>query len=121
MVSTLAGSGQAGFTDGQDTLATFNNPYGVAVDNNHNIYVADWLNNSIRKIDSNGYVRTLAGNGTTGYANGIGRAALFNQPAGIAVDKFGNIYVGDCKNYVIRNITPNGQVSTLAGSNEFGF
>jgi sugar lactone lactonase YvrE len=115
-VSTLAGNGDAGFADGTGTAAQFNGPVGVAVDGAGNVYVADVFNNRIRKITPEGVVSTLAGNGHADFADGIGKAARFNRPDGVAVDGAGNVYVADRANHSIRKITPEGVVSTLAGN-----
>jgi sugar lactone lactonase YvrE len=119
-VSTLAGSGTTGFADGTGTAAQFDRPYGVALDANGNVYVADGVNQRIRKITTGGAVSTLAGSGTAGFADGIGATAQFRNPTGIAVDASGNVYVGDVTNNRIRKITPNGVVSTLAGDGTSG-
>jgi hypothetical protein len=115
-VSTLAGSGTAGFADGIGTAAHFNSPRGVALDASGNLYVADGVNNRIRRITPTGTVSTIAGSGTAGFADGTGTAAQFHFPKGIAVDGSGNLYVADDINHRIRKITSNGTVSTLAGS-----
>jgi sugar lactone lactonase YvrE len=114
--STFAGSGTYSTTDGTGTAASFYYPTGIAADNNGNIYVSDQYGNKIRKITAAGVVTTLAGSGSTGTTNGTGTAASFNQPCGIAVDANGNVYVADRSNNLIRKITPQGVVSTLAGS-----
>jgi hypothetical protein len=88
----------------------------VAVDGAGNVYVADPYNNLIRKITSGGVVTTLAGQaGSSGKTDGIGSAARFSNPSGVAVDDFGNVYVADWGNRVIRKITSGGVVTTLAG------
>ena len=116
LITTLAGSGVSGSTDGQGTAASFGDAVSLAVDDSGNIYVADQYNNKIRKITSKGLVSTLAGSTTSGNSDGQGTAARFNQPAGIALDTSGNIYVADAFNNKIRKITPGGLVTTLAGS-----
>jgi hypothetical protein len=103
-VTTLAGSGSAGSADGTGTAASFNLPVGVALDGSGNVYVADGVNNLIRKITSAGVVSTLAGSGSVGSADGTGTAASFNNPYGVAVDGSGNVYVADFGNHLIRKI-----------------
>jgi len=114
-VTTFAGSGLQGLTDGTGTAAEFNQPTGVAVDVAGNVYVADNMNNAIRKITPDGVVTTLAG-GTQGAANGTGTEASFNGPTDLAVDAAGNVFVTDQANNLIRKITPAGVVTTFAGN-----
>ncbi len=116
-VSTLAGlAGSSGSTDGPGNAARFRNPYGVTVDSAANVYVADALNQTIRKITSLGVVSTLAGlAGSSGSANGTGSDARFSLPLSVAVDSGGNVSVADQSNHIIRKITPAGVVRTLAG------
>lgn len=116
VVTTVAGvAGAGGFQDGPAASALFQNPAGLAVDGSGNIFVADYGNTVIRKIAS-GVVSTLAGQPQEwGAQDGIGAAARFNYPDGVAVDVEGNLYVADSNNHTIRRITPNGQVSTIAG------
>lgn len=114
VVSTLAGS-IAGFADGTGASAQFSSPAGIAIDLQGNAYVADFNNHRIRKVSPEGIVSTLAGS-TQGYANGIGDNAMFNNPIGVAVDAQGYVYIGDYSNHMIRKISPEGIVSTLAGS-----
>jgi DNA-binding beta-propeller fold protein YncE len=119
-VSTLAGTRKRGHRDGEGTVAQFKCPSGVAVDGIDNVIVADAGNNRIRKITPQGQVSTLAGTGERGHRDGEGNAAQFDWPRGVAVDGGGNVIVADGGNHRIRKITPQGQVSTLAGSGEEG-
>jgi sugar lactone lactonase YvrE len=115
--TVLAGSsGTHGSADGIGKNATFYAPQGVAVDGAGNVYVSDTGNSTIRVITSNGVVSTLAGTaGKVGSINGLGPAARFSDPIGVAVDAAGNVYVADASNNSIRKITPAGLVSILAG------
>jgi len=117
VVTTLAGSaGNPGSADGTGSAARFRFPAGMAVDGSGNVYVADSNNSTIRKVTSAGVVTTLAGSaGTDGSADGTGSAAQFFVPIGVAVDGSGNVYVADSNNNTIREVTPAGVVSTLAG------
>lgn len=119
-VTTLAGSGTSGAANGRGAAASFNFPTAVAVDASGNVYVADTFNQAIRKIDPSGNVTTLAGSGAKGPANGLGTAASFNSPRGIAVDANGIVYVADSSNNLIRRIDASGNVTTLAGAGTQG-
>jgi sugar lactone lactonase YvrE len=118
VVSSLAGSGIAGFHDDANGLkASFNQPNGIAIDATGNIFIADQLNHRIRKINREGAVSSFAGSGIAGSADNVeGALANFNHPRTIAIDKIGNLYVGDVANNKIRKITANGIVTTLAGT-----
>ena len=120
VVTTLAGSGTAGATDGTGTAASFDNPSGVAVDAAGNVYVADTYNNKIRKINASGVVTTFAGSGSYGPTDGIGTDASFSYPSSVVVDAAGNVYVADSENHKIRKITAAGEVSTWAGNGSVG-
>jgi len=119
--SIFAGSGIAGSANGTGTLASFNQPDGLGIDAAGNIYSADEGSNLIRKITPAGVVTTVAGNGTQGDADGSAGTSSFSSPTGVAVDATGNLYIGDFGNNKIRKITPDGTVSTLAGSGVLGY
>ena len=101
--------------------AAFNTPSGLAIDNNGNLYIADTSNNRISKITADGTVSTVAGDGAVGYVDGPAAQARFNGPVGIAVDAQGNVFVADTYNDRIRLVSPDGQVSTVAGGSTPGF
>lgn len=115
-VITLAGTaGVQGSADGSGAAARFSQPRGIATDRAGNVYVTDGF--AIRKITPSGTVTTLAGSVTEkGNADGAGANARFNFPWGVAADADGNLYVADSENYLIRKITPNGVVTTVAGT-----
>lgn len=120
-VSTVAGDGVAGALDGPAAQARFADPFGVAVDGAGNVYLAEGGdNNRIRKVSAKGIVSTLAG-AREGFADGVGVAAAFNTPSGIALDAAGNLYVADTGNNAIRKVAPDGTVTTLAGGGDAGF
>jgi sugar lactone lactonase YvrE len=118
VVTTLPGrtNGGSGHADGIGPAASFQGPNSVALDSSSNVYVADEINNTIRKITPGGSVTTLAGLALEpGNTDGTGSAARFNRPEGVAVDAAGNVYVADQFNDTIRMVTPAGVVTTLAG------
>ncbi|HYI12015.1 MAG TPA: hypothetical protein VEK57_23375 [Thermoanaerobaculia bacterium] len=116
-VTTLAGLAETpGSADGTGSAARFNAPQRVATDSSGNVYVADTGNQTIRKITAMGAVTTLAGLAEDrGSVDGMGSAARFNDPTGVATDSSGNVYVADYSSSTIRKITPAGDVTTLAG------
>jgi hypothetical protein len=119
VVTTLAGvPGQCGSTDGNLSTARFyGSLYGIDVDDNGNIYIAEGWSHVIRKIAADGTVTTIAGTATlSGHVNAAGSAARFNVPYDVAVAPTGDLYVADTYNHVIRKIAPDGTVTTLAGS-----
>lgn len=117
VTSILAGRpGVSGSADGSGN-ATFHHPAGVTVDAVGNVYVADTDNDEIRKVSAGGAVSTLAGvAGASGSADGVGTSARFDGPSGIVADSSGNLFVADTLNHSIREITPAGAVTTIAGS-----
>jgi len=120
-VTTIAGlPGTPGTNDGAGSYARFNYPSAVAVDSGGNLYVADYGNSSIRLITSAGLVSTIAGQpGNYGHTDGTGFGAQFYGPQGITVDGFGNVFVADSYNNIIRKIQNfSGQwiVTTIAGT-----
>jgi len=118
-VTTFAGkAGQRGNVDGTGEQARLDSPYGIALASDGNLYVSDPATNTIRKITTSGAVTTLAGSadGAPGNEDGTGTAARFNYPAGLVAGRDGNLYVADRNNHLIRRITPAGVVSTFAGA-----
>lgn len=116
-LTTLAGSpGVCASIDGVGPTAAFAYPNGVAVDSENNIYVSDSEGYSVRKVTPEGVVTTFAGSGASGSADGVGEAASFNRPYGIAVDDADHVYVADQYNCTIRRISPAAEVTTFAGS-----
>jgi len=115
LVSTVAGSGRAGYLDGAGDQAQFDGPLAVAVAADGTIFVADTYNDRVRTIAADGFVRTLAGSGSPGFKDGQAEAAQFDTPSGIAVDEHGNVFVADTGNNAIRKVAPDGAVTTMAG------
>ncbi|MFE7121934.1 NHL repeat-containing protein, partial [Streptomyces sp. NPDC057654] len=124
-ITTVAGTGAAGYvSDGGPALATpLNYPIGVAVDDAGSVYIADQNNHRVRKVAPNGIITTVAGNGNAGYISDGGPALatpLFH-PSGVAVDRAGNLYIADRHNHRIRKVTPNGNITTVAGNGTAGY
>ncbi len=119
-LSTVAGNGTQGYNgDGIPALsAELNGPNGLAVDAAGNIYIADVLNNRIRKVDPSGTISTVAGNGNFGFAGeGVpGGSAELSNPQYIALDSAGNLYISDSINFRVRKLTAQGIISTVAGN-----
>ncbi len=123
-LSLVAGNCQGGFSgDGGNAVnAQLNNPQGIAVDLAGNLYIADENNQRIRKVTPAGIITTVAGSSTAGFSgdNGPATSAQLNSPQGVAVDSTGNLYVADSLNSRIRQITPNGAITTIAGTGTAG-
>jgi sugar lactone lactonase YvrE len=120
-VSVFAGLSTQGFADGPVGTALFSTCRGIFTDAHGNIIVSDLSNQRVRKINTNGFVSTIAGSGIGGFADSVAAFAQFYHPCGVASDKQSNLYVVDYNNYRIRKITPGGIVSTLAGDGVQGF
>ena len=120
IVSTFAGSGLYGDTDGAASIASFKYPENMAFDAQGNLYVTDSQGYKIRKVTPSGAVSTYAGTGAAGAKDGPAKQATFVEPLGIAVDAVGNVFVSD-GNHKIRKISKKGFVSTYAGTGKYGF
>jgi len=115
-VETIAGTGDFGLVNGDGSIAQFSSPIGVAIDASDNIYISELGNATIRKITPNNVVSTLAGTGMTGFVDGPPDTALINFTAGMTIDANGDIIFADSGNDSVRKVTPQGVVSTIAGT-----
>ncbi|HXC16281.1 MAG TPA: hypothetical protein VNV60_02455 [Holophagaceae bacterium] len=117
IVSTVAGKAMApGAVNGRGAEARFFMPYAITVDRHDNLYVVERGNNTLRKITPDGTVTTLAGQfNVAGHKDGPGSEATFSSPRGIAIDTSGNLYVADYDSCLIRRVSSDGFVTTLAG------
>ena len=118
IVTTLVGTGNWGYSGdgGPAVTAQLNDPLGVAVDTAGNVYIADVLENRVRKVAPSGIITTVAGNGTHGLLRGDGgpaTSATLHNPAGVAVDGAGNLFIGE--EYLVRKVSPGGIITTVAG------
>ncbi len=124
-MTNIAGTGGPGFSGdgGAATAASVSHPWGIAIDTFGNIYIADYSNYRIRKINTAGIITTIAGNGTSGYSGdgGPATAAELNSPVGVAADKLGNVYIADLYDNRIRKVSPAGIISTLTGNGTASF
>jgi hypothetical protein len=124
IIQTFAGNGLAGYMGdgGPATAARLSGPVGVATDAAGNIFISDYGNNVIRKVTPAGIISTVAGNGIAGYSGDGGPAtnAHLYRPIKISLDTFGNLYIADMGNHVIRKVT-SGIISTIAGTGVGGF
>ena len=120
IITTVAGKDTAGYSgdNGQATNAKLNSPIGVAVDDSQNIYIADKRNHVIRKVNSVGIISTIAGTGIAGFLGdgGRGDSAQLNNPSDLAIDRQGNLIIGDEYNSAIRKLNlTTGIITTIAG------
>ena len=124
-IETVAGNGTSGYRgDGSAAVAArLNEPVGVALDGSGNLYIADTINNRIRKVDAAGVITTVAGNGTPGYGGdgGAAVAAQLRYPQGVALDGSGNLYIADSSNSRIRKVDTAGVITTVAGDGTQGY
>ena len=125
MIATVAGNDTTGYSgDGGPAIAAqLDNPQSVALDAAGNLYVADWYNNVVREVTVNGNITTVAGNGTRGYSGDGGPAigAQLSFPYALAFDRAGDLFIADSSNDVIREVTPDGNITTVAGTNVPGY
>ncbi|MFK8850843.1 RICIN domain-containing protein [Streptomyces sp. Ac-502] len=119
-ISTVAGNGSAGFggDGGPAVAAQLKNPYGVAVDGAGDLYIADSGNHRVRKITADGKISTIAGTATKGSGgdNGPATQAQLNNPLAVLADSTGTLYIAEHSGHRIRRITPDGMISTVAGT-----
>lgn len=125
MINTVVGTGTAGYSGDGDaaTSAQLNYPYGITIEpNNGNLYIADAMNFRIRKVTTDGVISTVANTGTQAYSNnGMPTVTQFNYPTDVAVDNSGNLYIAYYANHYIRKMTPDGVISTIAGTGTAGY
>jgi streptogramin lyase len=120
-LAAFAGTGKPGFSgdDGPADKAQLNAPYGLAIDGKDNVFIGDYDNSRIRRVDPNGTITTVAGNGEVGTGGDGGPAtkAQLQSPYGLAVDGAGNLYIADEENALIRIVDPAGTIRTLKFEN----
>lgn len=125
VITTVAGTGVVGYSgdEGPATSAQLNTPNGLSIDAEGNLYIADTYNNTIRKVATDGVITTVAGTGGFGYSGDGGQAtsAQLKSPNGVAVDAAGNLYITDSTNHRIRKVTPDGIITTVAGTGVAGY
>jgi hypothetical protein len=124
IITTAVGGGSSGLGDGGNaTDAELTDPRGVALDVVGNLYISDLASNRIRKVTTSGIITTVAGNGTVGFSGDGGQAtaAELYYPSGVAFDNFGNMYIADEQNNVIRMVNTSGIITTVVGSGTHGF
>jgi sugar lactone lactonase YvrE len=127
LITTVAGNGERGYSSSHEnstaTLVKLAYPYDVAIGNNNDLYIADTYNHRIRKVNAQGLITTIAGNGEEGYSGdgSLATAAKLNNPEGIALDNQGNLYIADRDNHCIRKVDTQGIITTIAGDSHEGY
>jgi hypothetical protein len=122
-ISNYAGTGTAGFSGdgGPATLADLDAPIGLAVDGQGNLYIADAVNDRVRKVSTNGTITTIAGGGNNGLGDGgPATSAQLRSPHGLAVDGQGDVYIADTGDHRVRKVSPDGIITTFAGTSVTG-
>ena len=119
-ISTIAGNGVTGYSgDGGSAIdAELNDPNGVALDSAGNLYIAEFLNERVRKVGTNGTITTVAGTGVAGFSGDGGPATMasLNGPSRVALDQAGNLYIADSDNHRVRKVSFDGTITTVAGN-----
>jgi sugar lactone lactonase YvrE len=125
IISTTIGNGISGFSGdgGPASAAMVSFPYALLYDSNGNLFLSDYGNNRVRKVNKSGVITTIAGNGTGGYTGdgGPATAASLNGPRGLAFDASGTLYISDSNNNVVRTVDASGIIRTVAGNGVAGF
>ena len=125
IIQTVAGTGEQGYSGdgGPATAARLNGPYGIFVDGEDSLLIADSFNHVIRRVNNDGTITTIFGSGRQGYSGdgGLASAASFDTPQSLYVDANGRTYIGDEHNHAIRIVTPDGLISTLIGTGVAGY
>ena len=124
-ITTIAGNGVKGYNGDNiaATVAQLNSPAGITFDNSGNLYISDFMNNRIRKVDANGFITTTAGTGVAGYNgdNIPATSAQLYSPVAIAFDQLNNLYLSDGNNNRMRKVSSSGAITTFAGTGIYGF
>jgi hypothetical protein len=124
IISTVAGNGKSGYSGdgGRATEARLHHPARVVVDAKGNLYIVDKYNHCVRKVDTKGIITTIAGNGQRGYSgdNGPANQCQLDYPEGLAIDRFGHLYIADKDNNLIRKVDTNGFITTVVGDLDQG-
>ncbi|HXT46300.1 MAG TPA: hypothetical protein VN748_19675 [Pseudonocardiaceae bacterium] len=124
-ITTVAGTGSAGFSGdgGPATSARLRTPEGVTVDSSGTLYIADYGNHRVRKVTRDEVITTVAGTGSPGYGGdgGPATAAQLNRPCGVAVDDAGTLYITEWHHHRVRKVTPDGMITTVAGTGNSGY